>query len=183
MKIVSTRAEIKALRAGLDPQLKIGFVPTMGALHEGHLSLVRQAQSSCDQVWASIFVNPLQFGPKEDLSRYPRPFERDVDLLKQAGCNLLFAPKAQEFYASDASTYVTEEAVSAPLTFHRSHHGTVWAIPAVMPAKLPITRTSRDAQFPSAPVRGSCRTASAPVARAWIFRVNDEMVSSQLDEW
>jgi pantoate--beta-alanine ligase len=85
---------------------RIGFVPTMGALHEGHLSLVRAARAQTDVVAASIFVNPLQFGPNEDLARYPRQFERDRQLLESEGCELLFAPDANDMYPPGATTFV-----------------------------------------------------------------------------
>jgi pantoate--beta-alanine ligase len=77
---------------------RLGFVPTMGALHEGHLSLARAARASCDVVAASIFVNPTQFGPNEDLAKYPRSFERDCELLEREGVELLFAPSVEEMY-------------------------------------------------------------------------------------
>ena len=93
----------------------IGFVPTMGALHEGHLSLLRRAKSECSKVFASIFVNPTQFGPNEDLSKYPRTFESDVEKLKAAGVDLLFAPEAKEMYPPGFSTYVTIEGLSERL--------------------------------------------------------------------
>ena len=93
----------------------IGFVPTMGALHEGHLSLVRAAKSQCDVVAVSIFVNPTQFGPNEDISRYPRPFERDRELLENEGVDLLFAPSVAEMYPAGAVTYVTVEGLSDKL--------------------------------------------------------------------
>jgi len=115
MLILKTRAELRSYRDGLDPKVRVGLVPTMGALHEGHLSLVRQALRECDQVIATIFVNPLQFGPKEDLARYPRPFDRDVTLLRSAGCSVLFAPEVSEVFALDASTQVIESRVSKPL--------------------------------------------------------------------
>ena len=76
----------------------VGFVPTMGALHEGHLSLVRAARAACAIVTASIFVNPTQFGPNEDLAKYPRSFERDCELLEREGVELLFAPAVGEMY-------------------------------------------------------------------------------------
>ncbi|MFH1067444.1 MAG: pantoate--beta-alanine ligase [bacterium] len=90
--------------------LKIVFVPTMGALHEGHLSLIRRARKLGDVVVASIYVNPTQFGPKEDFSRYPRRLQRDMELAKQAGANVVFAPTS--LYEADASTFVEETQLS-----------------------------------------------------------------------
>lgn len=91
---------------------RIGLVPTMGALHEGHLSLVRAARASCQFVVASIFVNPTQFGPNEDLAKYPRNIERDSALLEQEGVNVLFAPTVEEMYPAGAVTWVTVEGIS-----------------------------------------------------------------------
>jgi pantoate--beta-alanine ligase len=93
----------------------LGFVPTMGALHEGHLSLVRASQSRCDVTAVSIFVNPLQFGPSEDLAKYPRVLERDSRLLEELGVDLLFIPAAEEVYSNDAKTYVLVEQLSDKL--------------------------------------------------------------------
>ena len=93
----------------------MGFVPTMGALHEGHLSLVRLALSRADRVVASIFVNPTQFGPNEDLAAYPRDEAGDAGKLAGAGCHLLFAPSAAEMYPPGAATVVTVSGVSEPL--------------------------------------------------------------------
>ena len=94
---------------------RLGLVPTMGALHAGHLSLVRAARAQCDVVVVSIFVNPLQFGPKEDLSRYPRDMEKDRALLNQEHVDLVFAPSAEEMYGRDRGTYVTVEGLSERL--------------------------------------------------------------------
>jgi len=85
---------------------RIGFVPTMGYLHKGHLALVRKARELADIVVVSIFVNPIQFGPKEDLSRYPRDFERDESLLEQEGTDIIFYPAVPEMYPDRYSTYV-----------------------------------------------------------------------------
>jgi pantoate--beta-alanine ligase len=87
----------------------------MGALHEGHLSLVRAAKNSCDVVAASIFVNPTQFGPNEDLAKYPRSFERDCELLEREGVELLFAPTVEEMYPAGSVTWVTAEELSGKL--------------------------------------------------------------------
>ena len=116
MKILRTVEEmLSASRAARLGGLRVGFVPTMGALHEGHLSLVRTAREECDVVAVSIFVNPTQFGPKEDLSKYPRPFDRDRSLLEQENVDLLFAPSADEMYPKGAITWVEVESLSGRL--------------------------------------------------------------------
>jgi pantoate--beta-alanine ligase len=116
LKIFTTidemRTSSRALRAA---GKRLGFVPTMGALHEGHLSLVRAALASCGAVATSIFVNPTQFGPNEDLAKYPRSFERDRDLLERAGVAFLFAPSAAEIYPAGAMTWVTVDELSGKL--------------------------------------------------------------------
>jgi pantoate--beta-alanine ligase len=90
--------------------LRIGFVPTMGALHEGHLSLVRLARKKADRVVVSLYVNPTQFGPKEDFGRYPRPRTEDLRLCREAGVDVVFAPES--LYHPDASTWVEETVLS-----------------------------------------------------------------------
>lgn len=93
----------------------IGFVPTMGYLHEGHLTLVREAKKSCDVVIVSIFVNPLQFGPKEDFSKYPRDFNRDCSMLKAENTDIVFAPEANEMYSDGFQTFVEVTEVTKTL--------------------------------------------------------------------
>jgi pantoate--beta-alanine ligase len=93
----------------------VGFIPTMGALHEGHLSLIRRAKMDCSRVYASIFLNPTQFGPNEDLSKYPRTFDSDVEKLTSAGVDVLFAPEPREIYPLAFRTYVTVEGLSERL--------------------------------------------------------------------
>ena len=88
---------------------RIGFIPTMGALHEGHLSLVRAARRHCDVVVVSIFVNPTQFGPNEDFRKYPRTLERDCEQLAHEAVDLVFAPATDEMYPPGATTFVTVE--------------------------------------------------------------------------
>lgn len=116
MIIVTTPAAVReeiarARRAGAS----IGLVPTMGALHEGHASLVRLARARVRYVVASIFVNPKQFGPREDLSRYPRPIERDTRLLEDLRCDCLFLPGAGDLYSSEDRTRVTVAGLSETL--------------------------------------------------------------------
>ncbi len=94
---------------------RIGFVPTMGFLHEGHLSLMRLARERCDVLAVSIFVNPTQFGPNEDLDQYPRDFERDAALCESCGVDVLFFPPVDEMYAADSSVFVDENLLSAGL--------------------------------------------------------------------
>ncbi|HEX2966354.1 MAG TPA: pantoate--beta-alanine ligase, partial [Syntrophorhabdaceae bacterium] len=107
MKIINSVSEMQTLSNDLRRSKKIGFVPTMGYLHEGHLALVRRARELADVTIVSIFVNPIQFGPKEDLAKYPRDFERDAELLKKEQTDIIFYPSAEEMYADHFSTYVS----------------------------------------------------------------------------
>jgi pantoate--beta-alanine ligase len=113
MEIIRTVSWMKqAARQARAENHVLGMVPTMGALHEGHLSLLHRAKSECSKVFASIFVNPTQFGPNEDLSKYPRTFEADVAKLEAAGVDILFAPDAKEIYPPGFTTYITVEGLS-----------------------------------------------------------------------
>lgn len=131
--VADLRRQVAAWRA---EGLKIGLVPTMGALHEGHLSLVRRALQDADRVVASVFVNPTQFAPGEDFEAYPRTEARDTELLASAGCGLLFAPPPSEVYPPGFSTTVTVAGVSAPLEGER--RPTHFAGVATVVAKLLI---------------------------------------------
>jgi pantoate--beta-alanine ligase len=116
LPIVRTVADLRAqVRAWRAEGLRVGFVPTMGALHDGHLSLVRLARTKTDRVVASVFVNPTQFGPNEDFDAYPRNEAGDAALLASAGCALMYAPTVAEMYPPGASTTVTVSGVSEPL--------------------------------------------------------------------
>jgi len=116
MRVCHSIDEIRAAsRTARRDGKSLGLVPTMGALHGGHLSLVRTAKAQCDLVVASIFVNPLQFGPNEDLAKYPRDFDCDREQLKQEGVDFIFAPSVEEMYPAGAVTYVTVEGLSDKL--------------------------------------------------------------------
>jgi|SRR5579862_1532379 len=116
---MKVRTTVEAMRAAARVArlggLRVGLVPTMGALHDGHLWLVRAAKAQCEAVVVSIFVNPLQFGPNEDLAKYPRTFERDCELLRKEDVNFVFAPTVEEIYPEKATTYVTVEGLSGRL--------------------------------------------------------------------
>ena len=116
MKIVQSIGEMSTLcRAVKINEQRLGFVPTMGALHAGHLALVRAARAQCENTAVSIFVNPTQFGPNEDFTRYPRNLEHDQKLLEAEGISLLFVPTVEQMYPPGASTFVTVEELSGKL--------------------------------------------------------------------
>jgi pantoate--beta-alanine ligase len=116
MEVVHTIPELRAAVArARQAGQAVGFVPTMGCLHEGHLSLIRRAKEEAAYVVVSIFVNPTQFGPNEDFSKYPRTFEDDRRGSEAAGADLIFAPAAADFYPAGASTWVDVEGISAKL--------------------------------------------------------------------
>jgi pantoate--beta-alanine ligase len=164
MIIITSLPDLRAARAHLSAP--VGFVPTMGFLHEGHLSLARAAKTECASVVVSIFVNPTQFGPQEDLSRYPRDIPRDLQMLESVGVDLVWMPTTEMMYPPGFQTWVTVEEVTQPLegSMRPSHFRGVTTVVAklfniVQPAKAyfgqkdaqqaaVIRQMTRDLDFP-----------------------------------
>ncbi len=116
MEIIATVADMKARVAEWHAQgLTIGLTPTMGALHEGHMSLMERARTECDRVVASVFVNPIQFGPNEDYDAYPRDLERDAAIAESKGVDVVFHPSVEEMYPNNYNTYVVMETLTDSL--------------------------------------------------------------------
>ena len=116
MEIITTVAEMKErVRAWKEEGLTIGLTPTMGALHEGHMSLMEAARKNCDKVVASVFVNPLQFGPDEDYDNYPRDLERDAAIAESKSVDVVFHPSVEEMYPENYNTYVVMETLTDTL--------------------------------------------------------------------
>jgi len=116
MEVVKTIESVRSLvKAARSRDKKIGFVPTMGALHIGHISLIKAAVQKCEFVVVSIFVNPTQFGPGEDFEKYPRPLEADLEICRKTGVDVVFAPEQEEMYGSENLTWVSVEKLTEPL--------------------------------------------------------------------
>ncbi|QDT66412.1 pantoate--beta-alanine ligase [Calycomorphotria hydatis] len=124
IQVLNTIDEVRAcVRSWREAGNRVGLVPTMGALHDGHMSLVQAAREQCDRVLVTIFVNPTQFGPGEDLERYPRTLEADLQLCEEAGVTAVFVPDNDEMYPEHFTTYVDVEGISSELEgSHRDGH-------------------------------------------------------------
>ena len=125
MDVVSSIAEVRArVRDWRRSGERVAFVPTMGNLHAGHVSLIEAARAHGDRFVASIFVNPMQFGPNEDFAHYPRTPQRDREMLEAAGCDLMFMPDATEMYPHGLEHTVRDSLRRIPArTFRRGYHG------------------------------------------------------------
>jgi pantoate--beta-alanine ligase len=164
MKVVESIEDLRVERKGL--AYPVGFVPTMGYLHEGHLSLVRRAHAECSSVIVSIYVNPTQFGPREDLAKYPRDLKRDLQLLEAEGVDLVWTPSDETMYPDGYQTWVEVEKISKVLegVIREGHfRGVATVVSKLFNATLPekayfgqkdaqqavvIRRMTRDLNFP-----------------------------------
>ena len=115
MKIISSLSEFLFWRASIAFDASIGFVPTMGALHDGHIALIKHSLKKADVTVVSIFVNPKQFGENEDFNSYPRTFEKDCDLLRSKKIDVLFAPHYDDIYSDDIKSFAFEDSFSRQL--------------------------------------------------------------------
>jgi len=140
MQVVRKISELRLLRDKLDG--RVGFVPTMGYLHEGHLALVKQARAENSAVIVSIYVNPAQFGPREDFAAYPRDLNRDLKLLRDAGVDIVFVPTDDEMYPPEFSTWVDVEKVTGTLE-GASRPGHFRGVATVVAKLFNIVRPSR----------------------------------------
>ena len=162
MEVLRTVAEVRQrAREERSQGRMVALVPTMGALHAGHASLIRAARAACDFVVVSIFVNPTQFGPNEDFSRYPRTFEADCKLAEAEGASAIFAPSVEELYPAGAATFVEVEALSQRLDGN-SRPGHFRGVATVV-AKLMIAAEADRAYF------GQKDAAQVAVLRRMVF--------------
>lgn len=160
MKIAKTIKSVRKLvKAARSRGKKIGFVPTMGALHIGHISLIEAAVKKCDFVVVSIFVNPTQFAPTEDFDKYPRPLDADLKICRKAGVDVVFAPATKQMYGSENLTWVNVEKLAEPLCGRSG-------------------RASSEA-WPRSAL--SCLTSLPPISRSLARRMPSRQ--SLLDEW
>jgi pantoate--beta-alanine ligase len=144
MEVVESAGQMQEIALGLkSARLSIGLVPTMGYLHQGHLSLVRRARSECDRVVMSIFVNPLQFGPQEDFAAYPRDPEHDLALAREEGVGFVFTPAGVSMYPEGFSTHIEVGGVLTEKMCARSRPGHLRGVTTVVMKLFQITRPDR----------------------------------------
>lgn len=143
MRVITTIREMIDARAEWSVSQEVGFVPTMGYLHEGHLTLARQARRENDQVIASIYVNPAQFGPREDLNTYPRDLPRDLRLLEEEGVDVVFVPTSEEMYPGGFVTYVDPTGALAEQAEGASRPGHFRGVATVVLKLFQIVRPQR----------------------------------------
>src|ERR1700736_5671147 len=143
MRVITAIREMMNARSGWRVSQQVGFVPTMGYLHEGHLTLARQARRENDRVIASIYVNPAQFGPREDLNTYPRDLPRDLHLLEDEGVDVVFVPASEEIYPGGFVTYVDPTGALAEQAEGASRPGHFRGVATVVLKLFEIVRPQR----------------------------------------